>query len=105
MKSILIFLTLVSIFFRAQAAEAKDYTGFKKKDDGVTRSIEGNIVRYIETESELKILFNNYAAFYRFPKNTEVKAVLDQSIKNKKPVQVTVDAFSREIISLSSSNK
>ncbi|MNJ92760.1 hypothetical protein D3C87_104340 [compost metagenome] len=89
-------------FLIVVAAYAKDHAGYAKKKNAVTREMKDAVLKYSETEDQYKILFREHAAFYLFPKKggDKIKLVLDESMKTKKPLKITVDAFSREIISL-----
>lgn len=84
-------------------ANAKTFTGFKRKPASVVSTVSGPVTQYVETEHSFKIMIGKHAAFYTFPKDqnaAELKALLESSSKAKKSLKFTYDAATLEVISI-----
>lgn len=88
----------------AGTAQAANFKGFKRAPSQESMIFTEQVVRYIESENALLILFSRHPAFYRFPKNidyaAQVKVYLDGRILDKKPIKIEINPKTTEIISL-----
>ena len=101
MKFELLFFTLIASYH--SIASSKSFTGSTCKPKCVMMDLSGPIILYREKENSLKIVVGKNAAFYNFPKRkdaTEVRQFLDSHVKSKKKIKITVDAVTRDVISL-----
>lgn len=103
MKLLASVLTLFLLSMNLSAAPKISFIGYQKDPKAPTRNLKGPIHKFLETDSDFKLIIGDNAAFYLLPKGTKAPAMREklQSLqKEKTPVSAIVNAFNRQILTL-----
>ena len=94
----MILWSLISMSFAATVS------GYEIPKNALTRTVEGAIVKIVDSKSDYFIQIGEYAALYKFPKNKDLdKKILhslEKNLKEKKKIKFQVESQTAHIVSI-----